>query len=426
MTSRRSRSKQRRKQDVSPPLPPLEERLAQALDPTGETRASMAAFDAFRSVPAITQYLAMQGVNLDALIGVQAEMDSLHRGAAQAIRVFAPLGWAPCGAMPTSAYATALEALATEGPEAAEQVLVEAWDDEHRLKRPVQQISSLGHPEEDYHDLFWHRSRLLAKAYEHHRAGAYEASIPILLAQIEGFVADVSGGKMFFSRDPQKAVEVVDASAIATLDESLPVAREFFSAGMDYTASEGSLRRHGILHGRELGYATRINSVKAFVLLQALVEWAQPLVRAEVERRKASREALWVDSDEVDEQGRRRDQREFIATRSSLRFLHTSQMGSHNNTGRYDADRLSLVESRFVKDGLPADHGIEMRVRDDGQAWWAWRRTISGWYLGIGAVGPTPSQWFYDAADAPSSGPDGDPEGWGGHEHAVLPNWASR
>lgn len=385
----------------------------------------MAAFDALRSVPGLALRLGVQGVDLDALTGVQADMDSLHRGAVQAIRVFAPLGWAPCGAMPMNAYATALEALATDGEEAAEQVLVETWDDEHRLKRPVQQISSLGHPEADYHDLFWRRSRLLAKAYDHHRAGAYEASIPILLAQIEGFVADVSGGKLFFSRDPQKAADVIDSTAIATQDEALPVVREFFSAGMDYTASEGSLSRHGILHGRELGYATRINSVKAFVLLQALVEWAQPLVRAEAERRKADREAAWVGSNEVDENGRRRDQREFIATRLALRYLHTCHMGWHNRTGRYRDDLLPVVESHFVKDGLPADHRITMRVRDDGQAWWAWRRTISGWHLGIGAVGPTPSQWFYDAAAPPSSGPDEDPKGWGGYEHAVLPNWFS-
>lgn len=425
MTSRRSRSKQRRKQPISPPLPPLEERLAQALDPTGETRASMAAFDVFRSVPGLVQFLGARGVDLDPLNGVQAEMDSLHRGAAQATRVFAPLGWAPCGAMAPDAYATALQALATEGPEAAEQVLVEAWDDGYRLLRPVQQIGSLGQPEKDYHDLFWRRSRLLGKAYDHHRAGAYEASIPILLAQIEGFVADVSGGKLFFSRDPDKAADVIDASTIATQDEALPVVRKFFSASMDHTASEGSLRRHGILHGRELGYATRINSVKAFVLLQALVEWAQPRVRAEVERRQVVREARWADSDEVDEQGRRRDQREFIATRSALRFLHNCQMGSYRNFGRYRDDRLPVAESHFVKDGLPAAHGIEMHVRADGQAWWAWRRTVSGWYLGIGAVGPRPSQWFYDGADAPSSGPDDDPEGWGGYEHAVLPNWAS-
>jgi hypothetical protein len=411
------------RKEPNAPLTSLEQRLADVMDPNGETRATVHGLDAIVQVPQLAEVLRVRGVDVRALSGARTEMELLYRVAAQAIRLFAPLGWAPCGAMPMEAYAAAIEALATDGETAAEQVLVEAWDDEHRLRRPVQQISSLGHPEQDYHDLFWRRSRLLAKAYDHHRAGAYEASIPILLAQIEGFVADVSGGKLFFSQRPNKAADVIDATAIATQDEALPVVREFFSASMNYTASEGSLSRHAILHGRELGYATRINSVKSFVLLQALVEWAQPRVRAEVEQRKAAREAAWAESEAVDERGRRRDDREFIATRSALRYLHTCQMGWHHNRGRYRDDLLPLIESHFVKDGLPAPHGVEMRVRPDGQAWWAWRRTVSGWHLGIGAVGPVPSQWFYDAAAPPSSGPDEDPEGWGGYEHAVLPNW---
>ncbi|MCA0146662.1 hypothetical protein [Blastococcus sp. LR1] len=322
-------------------------------------------------------------------------------------------------------YARAVQVLASDGPEAAEQVLVEAWDNEHRLRRPIQQISVLGRPETDYNDLFFRRSRLLTKAFEHHRAGAYEASIPILLAQIEGLVADVTGGKLFFSgRDDRKA-DVVDERTIATLNESLPVVRDLYSAGMDYTASEGSLSRHATLHGRELGYDTRINSVKAFVLLQALVEWAQPLVRTEVDKRQAAREAKWAGSDEVDEQGRRRDRREFVATKLALKSLWLSQTMSHRRYGHYRSDILPLVQQQFIKDGLPAEHGIEMDVGSDGQSWWAWRRTVSGWCLGIGAVGAPPSEWFYDGPLPPERGPDEEPAAWGGHVHAVLPNWPS-
>ncbi|MCZ2807673.1 hypothetical protein O2W18_21410 [Modestobacter sp. VKM Ac-2983] len=383
------------------------------------------ALDAIAEVPDLVESLRTSGLDLGDLIKARNEMDSIHRVSAQAIRLFAPLGWAPSGAMPMTPYAAAIASLASDGKQAAEQILVEAWDNEHRLRRPVQQISVLGHPEEDYRNLFRQRSLLLGKALTHHQTGAYEASIPIVLAQIEGLVADVTGGKLFFSRNPSKAADVVDASAIATQHEALPVVRDYFSAGMDYTASEGSLSRHGILHGRDLGYATRINSVKAFVLLQALVEWAQPLVQAEVAARKAAREATWAGSDEVDELGRRRDAREFLATRLALRYLHSCQMGWHNQLGRYRDDLLPLVESHFVKDGLPAAHGIVMHVQSDGQSWWAWRQTISGWCLGTGAVGPTPSQWFYDAPVPPRDGPNESPEAWGGREHAVLPNWQS-
>jgi hypothetical protein len=375
--------------------------------------------------PAVARFLKAQGFDIETVVEANAQMDSIAQVAAESIRVFAPLGWAPSGAMSVPEYTEALRVFAVDGPDAAEQILLAAWDNEYRLRRPIQQISSMGQPDKELHDLFWRRSRLLRKAFDHHQAGAFEASVPILLAQIEGFVADVADGKLFFSRRDDKKADVIDGATIATMDEWLQVVRDLYSSGMDYTASEGSLSRHGTLHGRDLGYDTRINSVKAFVLLQALVDWAQPRVRATVEARQAAREAELAGSDEVDDAGRRLDRREFVPTRDSLRWLAICQMGAYGNTGRYDENRLTIVESSFTRKGLPAAHGIEMHVRPDGQAWWAWRRTVSGWCLGIGAVGPNPSQWFYDADVPPAAGPDEDPAAWGGHEHANLPNWSS-
>jgi len=423
-TRRGNRKKALPPQTAAAPDKPLKERLADALDPNGSTRVTAAAVNAIVGDPALAGFLKAQGFDIGSVVKANAQMDSIHEVAAEAIRVFAPLGWAPSGAMSIPDYTEALRVFATDGPDVAEQVLLAAWDTEHRLRRPIQQISVMGQPDKDLHDLFWRRSRLLRKAFEHHQAGAYEASVAMLLAQIEGFVVDVADGKLFFSRHDGKKADVVDSATIATMDESLQVVRDLYSAGMNYTASTGGMSRHGALHGRELGYDTRINSVKAFVLLQALVEWAQPRMRAKVEARQAEREAALAGSDEVDEQGRRLDQREFGPTRESLRWLAICQMGVSRNTGRYDANRLGIVESSFPRKGLPAEHGIEMHVSSDGQAWWAWRRTVSGWCLGIGAVGPDPlAQWFYDAGDPPAAGPDEAPEEWGGAAHALLLNW---
>lgn len=54
----------------------------------------------------------------------------------------------------------------------------------------------------------------------------------------------------------------------------------------------GSDKRHGIMHDRELRYDNRVNSTKVFVLLAAVVEWAQPLIRAEIDRRRAERDPV--------------------------------------------------------------------------------------------------------------------------------------
>lgn len=409
------------------PTTPLEERLVRAVDPTGETQKMLQAAKFVMRVPGAKWLLRNRGVDVDALTGSIEGFEGAQRTVAAAIRAFAPLGWAPSGAMPLDGYAAALEALVADGQDAAEQVLVAAWDDGNRLNRPVWQMGILGQPEREYHNLFSSRSELLGKAYAHHRSGAYEASVPIVLAQVEGFVADVTGGKLFFTRRPDKAADVLDDTAIVSLHEALPVVRDYFSKGMDHTADEGSLSRHGILHGRELGYGTYINSVKAFVLLQALVEWAQPRVRAEVDRLKAEREAAWAGSDEVDERGRRRDDREFSATRDALRHLHICQMGHHRNQGHFNAGLMPVVEAQFPKNGLPADHGVIMYVSDDEQSWWAWRRTVSGWCFGIGATA-LDSQWCYDGAQPPAAGPAEAAEFWREQQqgHGILPNWKSR
>lgn len=354
-------------------------------------------------------------------------MESFRRGkthtsiAARAIELFGPLGWAPSNQMPVDAYEKALASLLVDGDvERAEGILTDCWDLDYRLRRPIGQVSVLAADDPELDPLFKARSRLLYKAKEHHDAGRYEASIPILLAQVEGIVADTSGGKMFFSKSDRKKAEIIEARSIATLSEALPVVREALSSNMDYSAAEGSIRRHGIMHGRELAYDTRTNSVKCFVLLQAIVEWAQPVARELVEHRKAEREARWAGSEETDEDGRRRDRREFLSTRLALRNLATSQMGWYRQENRYRQDLLEKLGPRFTKDGLPHNHGIVLHVSADGQEWWAYRRTVTGWCFGIGASGPPPHQVLYEGAEPPQGGPTTD--GWA-DRFEYPPNW---
>jgi hypothetical protein len=113
----------------------------------------------------------------------------------------------------------------------------------------------------------------------------------------------------------------------------------------------------------------------------------------------------------LDGDGRQLDQREFAETRAALRWLGTCQMGHYRSRGgEYKADLLPIVESHFERDGLPADHGVELRVSEDGQQWRAWRKTITGWCFAIGASTAPPDQWFYDGPSPP----------WG---YPVEPEW---
>lgn len=129
---------------------------------------------------------------------------------------------------------------------------------------------------------FAERARLIEKALWHHNAGAFEASVPIVLAQIEGVVFDMTRGKSgFFSRKGD-STHLRDSSTVAGMDEGLAALQVVFGAPANTTTISGAISRHGILHGRELGYDTIRNSTKCFVLLLAIVEWAQPRARAMV------------------------------------------------------------------------------------------------------------------------------------------------
>lgn len=108
--------------------------------------------------------------------------------------------------------------------------------------------------------------------------------------------------------------------------------------------------------------------------------------------------------------GRRLDQREFEGTRNLLDFLATCQMGHHRNRGgRYKIEILAFADG--PKYGLPGDHGVQMEVADDGQSWWAHRRTVTGWVFAIGSQGSPPDSWKFDGPEPPQGGP-GQAPGW--------------
>ena len=133
----------------------------------------------------------------------------------------------------------------------------------------------------------------------------------------------------------------------------------------------------------------------------------------------------YTGSQETDGEGRRLDRREFAATINAMRWLETCQMGWHRNRGgRYRDDLLKMIGDDFTRQGLPKESGIALRVSSDGQAWYAWRRTVTGWCFAIGAAGPPPEQWEYDGPEPPHGFPGRD-RTWGERPFSdqVNRNW---
>lgn len=140
--------------------------------------------------------------------------------------------------------------------------------------------------------------------------------------------------------------------------------------------------------------------------------------RAAVEKRdhasKAYEEnlAAMAGVSSVDEDGLRVDRREFYATKKELTNFYFMQMGWHRNRGSgYRPELLDLLGD-MTKKGLPEDHGIQLVVREDWQAWRAWRQTPCGLYFGVGGTAKLEYQWQYDGTMPPKGFPSAKSPGW--------------
>ena len=254
------------------------------------------------------------GLDLKPLDRATRDFDQLLDTVARSIGLFAERGWAPSGSMPMPAYEAAIKELADGGTiDAAEDALVRGWNDKTVLASLHHRVLGLGLGKNDeIEGWFRERGRLVRLAWDHHMGGAYEAAIPLVFAQIDGITADATAtpqeptGRMFFSKHPTRQAEVVDDTTLAGMNDALPVVLNYYSERRDFTGALGSGGRHGIMHGRELRYDTAANSTRAFVLLAAVVEWAQPLIRAEIDRRVAERDRLFAASDDTDDDAQSR------------------------------------------------------------------------------------------------------------------------
>lgn len=151
------------------------------------------------------------------------------------------------------------------------------------------------------------------------------------------------------------------------------------------------------------------------------VAWRRERQQAEAEAQ--GRLERYVGVDGVDDEGLSLDRREFSETKQALLALAAAQMGWYRNKGgRYRDELIEILQPRFEAYGLPGDHRISLWVADDGQSWWAYRRTVTGWCFAVGATAPPPDQWLYDGPEPPA-GPPGEDEAWGERWGIDAKNW---
>lgn len=401
---------------------PVSRSYKERLDPGGETELLSTGMRALTWGP-LGWLLKQAGVDeegLNTARSAQQRYYELVSWAPEVAECLAPLGWIAFSHAPEAEYREAARLARDGDAEAAEVLLTEVWNGGDRLRWALIQVQTIYRGNEAVRMIGHNRRLQLDEALDDHVEERYASAINIVLPQVDGIVYDLTGkdAKSFFAAR-SKALHLHDEETLAGHPEGLAVLADLFNKGRKSTTTDGELRRHGILHGRELGYDTLRNSTKVFVALLSVLEWARPLADAKAEQLEREREERYAGSKECDEFGQRLDQREFKETKNALQRLAGMQMGWYRNRGgRYRPDLLEMLST----DGLPEDHGIELSVAPDGQSWWAWRRTVSGWCFAIGATQPPPDQWLFDGPEPPGGFPGQDPA-WGEPWGLDAENW---
>lgn len=77
---------------------------------------------------------------------------------------------------------------------------------------------------------------------------------------------------------------MIDPVQLVGVEACLATLQKVLGEGVNQMQRAGSLSQHGVAHGRELAYDTRVNSAKYWSVLDALVQWARPLAQQEAAR----------------------------------------------------------------------------------------------------------------------------------------------
>ena len=127
---------------------------------------------------------------------------------------------------------------------------------------------------------FPHRKKILAKAYQAHKNKDYELSIPVMFAQADGISEELFSKKLFSKNNSKLATEqqteilfnennFIDKSFYIQL-ATIGQLNENYNP-LTYKECK-KFNRHTVLHGKDINYAKKINSIKCLVMLNFLGE----------------------------------------------------------------------------------------------------------------------------------------------------------
>ena len=211
----------------------------------------------------------------------------------------------------------------------------------------------------------------------------------------------------------------------AAYDSAMAHMRATVPAGTSVTKGMLALAIRTRFSVRKLGSVTRrtqMNMARANTLAEgkASFDEGQAAEAARLQELSDEKQRLQDNAGQhgVDDTGQQLDQREFAETKDALTYVHLCHAGHFRQRGHYRDELLEMLGAdTFAKKGLPEGEVPKMHVSQDGQLWWAWQRTVTGWVFAIGASEAPNDRWEYDRPDVPAGGPGVDPA-W---RHFMVP-----
>ena len=186
--------------------------------------------------------------------------------------MFAERGWIMHADMSLDAAKEALALAEKAGAEEAEDLLVAAYapDEVEWMLRRMHTVEA-----------FRPRMRLAELALRDYAEGRYHASIPVVLAQLDGMVSQVHAERRGFFAE---GGDMTAWDSIAAHETGLNALARLFKQGRRRLNEEPIAMpyRHGILHGWDVAYDSALVAAKSWAALFAAREWAVKAQRGEL------------------------------------------------------------------------------------------------------------------------------------------------
>lgn len=223
--------------------------------------------EAIQKVAKFFSFLGLKNKALDeafsSLPDMKKQLELLSKSPDRFNGHYAQRGWIAHESMNSNLILNSID-LADKGLiDVAEQELINYYSSD-KMRWLLYQLKGI--------EAFSNRYNFFLLAYEDTIAERYHAAVPLLLMMIDGAVNDIDKGKGFFADN----TNLTAWDSIAAHSTGLTSLKKVFSDGRHKTTKEEITLpyRHGILHGRDLGYANKTVTAKCWAALFAIKDWA--------------------------------------------------------------------------------------------------------------------------------------------------------